>query len=376
MTPDSAPSSIQPSLAQPWIVDLSDLYLPAAPSHSPSTPHPSQQLFNLEIYSPSRLPDLATASAVGPLFHKIYADRYVVPAFQDGKVYIDEVKESKSIPIIIKDQSNCVVGHFAILFVNPGVVELGRIVVDPSTRGHNLTRLMTKHALSELATLQTNGKVDVAYAETLTCHTITQKIFSELGWMPTGIFDRKYPDFLLAGDREGVLRLTTILNPQIQAAREVHLPEDYRQIAELVYSNSGCLRNINSSKAAAAKPASLQTIVVDEYELQAFQASTINSGSGITPSILSQIANNQFAKGADHTSIRIDIGCANAVNQINSLRLDEFYFAALEMQANGDFLVMQKLSGRHKGGCLPSVHKLMPQQSIEMLDLIRAEKST
>lgn len=370
-SPDvSKPAGNNPSeISQTSAPDLGNASLPSkpAPQAAPST----QVTFSVEVYDANKLPDIATVQAVGPLFHRIYADRYVVPAFSDPQIYLDELKTGKSISIIVRDSNNQIVGHGALLQLGDKVTELGRLVVDQTARGHNLGKVVKDEAVKQLYLLHGRGGCDVGYTEALTCHFVTQKMFAAMDWKPTAIFDRKYTDFLGTGHRETVLRMGLVFNPDIKLDREVYLPQDYAAIGDAIYRNSECVRTVaHGPKQTPAAPAG-SGVVIDEYELPPFGASTINAEPGRDKDQLLQDVADQFAKGAQHVSVRLDATHPGSVEQANHLRQHGFYFAGLEMQSSKDYLVLQKMSDAHSYGCLPYITKLLPQSSMDLADLVR-----
>jgi hypothetical protein len=201
-------------------------------------------------------------------------------------------------------------------------------------------------------------------------------MFAAINWMATALFDRKYTDFLGVGDRETVLRMTKILKPEIQNDRQVYLSQEMLDIAENIYKSTGCTRTISHAPLAGqAVAAAGSSVQIDEYELPPFGASTLNVEPGrASADILKDVA-DQFGKGAKHVSVRLDITHPGSIEQCNALRANGFYFCALEPNPSREFLVLQKLSDDLDYGVCPVVKSVIPQESMDLLNKMRAGRS-
>jgi predicted GNAT family N-acyltransferase len=346
----------------------------------PALPHPGiTRTFQVEVYKDNLLPDIASASSIGPLFHRIYGNRYVIPPFTDVGAYLDEIRTGKTVVIMVRDQAGDVVAHGALIKAGEKTFELGRLVVDQSARGFNLGKVVQQEWINQLNVLHSQGRADVGITEALTSHLVTQKMFAALGWQPVAIFDRKYTDFLNVGVRETVLRMAIILDPKIALDRKVFIPSELVDISEKIYGGISCNRTITSTLPSllarvAGAFGSTGNVTVDDYELIPFGASTVHADPGADPIVIEGAANGEFARGAQHVSVRFDINSASALSQIQHMMQQGFYFAALETLPSGDFMILQRTSNRSDLDCCPSVPLMLPQASQDLLEKLRATR--
>ena len=306
-----------------------------------SNPSPAQS-FQVEHYHKNNPVDYQTALDIGQLFRKHYGRAYNIPAIRRPKNLVKEVSSGKSELIVIRDHQGRVVGHGAVLNLSDRSAKLCRHIVSKHARGLGLSSVIKRRSLDIVAAKQIQGEIDVAVIQGVTSHPITQTNYLKEGFRPTGLYDRKYSDFFSKGYRESVVRLEQVLDPKLLEERKVYLPSVLKDAAEHVYQTLGGKRAIEIVPGGTPPGRKERAVEVDESERQGFSALSLTFGNLRPPKNISLDLMKSYSPDVKHVSARVNISEENAIDQLNTLRASGFYFAAVEVRKDADYLVMQK----------------------------------
>jgi hypothetical protein len=361
---------------------LGELKTPPNPPQDSKTVHAESQgkkpdvEFAISTFTPNNPPDLETAQAVKDLFIRVYGDTHNRPFLQSPQNFVDEVATGGFISFVARDSGGKVVAHTAVVNLGEKVVEIDLQLADPAVRGNRVGSVLKDLALQKIMDLHAEGQVDVIRADCVTSHPITQKYAERIELKTVGLFDRKYYDFFGKGNLESVVQLERLLNQDIKQQRDVYLPPTMTVMADNIYRQHGCKREISHAyDYAGALEIPAAKLTCDKHEIQAFNALTITANPGVSPFELSQAVNNAFKDGIQHVSVRLDIGHPAALDQINALRANGFYYASLHMRQNGDFLVLQKPSFSQGEWACPGDLRLHHEDTRLLVNLIRASQA-
>jgi hypothetical protein len=164
-----------------------------------------------------------------------------------------------------------------------------------------------------------------------------------------------------------VLRLTKILSEDIKAERTVFLPPTLQPIAEQIYAHLGCTRDIQMFAEGARDRTQSSDLNVHEEEFDAFGILSLEPGTARSPLTVVKDTGDALVRGAEYIDVKIDISHPDSLAQVNALRLAGFYFAALEANPSGDFLVMQRLSNDHSSEICPHVSEFFSENAAELV---------
>jgi hypothetical protein len=212
------------------------------------------------------LPQKSDAAAIARCFLEVYGHHYVHSEVFSTHRYWNKVESGELVPAIARDGRGDVIGHLA-LEREPGarVAERGEAVVLPAFRGHHLLERMTERLSEEASTHGLHG----IYAEPLTIHTFSQRNDERAGMPVCAVLLGANPeDFRpkglpcpTAGQRQSYLRTFRFVQPP--AARAIHVPARYREVALKIYASLGASVSI-PDPAAAAAPESRTGIKVND----------------------------------------------------------------------------------------------------------------
>lgn len=305
------------------------------------------QKFQFDLFSQYRAPDQETVAGLLKSFLHIYGSGYRFDELQDFESYSRCHSTGDWISVVARDSTGTPVGHASVIKKETGVVELGRLFIDPAVQGQGLGRLLSAIQMDIVNEQHAGGKVSVVIAEPVTTHQSSQKLYAEYNLEASGYFESRYSDFFSKGYRESVLRITRVLDDSIKSSRAVYLPATFQTIASELYATLGCERSIQVHNSAVRDRAQSQQLIVDSEELEAFGAISLQPGSARSPLTVVSDTGTAFARGAQYVEVRIDITHPDSLDQVNALRLAGFYFAAIEPYPGGDFLVLQRLKSGH-----------------------------
>lgn len=301
------------------------------------------QKFQFDLFSQYAVPDQETVAGLLQCFRNVYGSGYQFDELQAYDTYSRCHSSGDWISVIARDVTGIPVGHASVIKKEAGVVELGRLFIDPEVQGQGLGRLLSALQMDIVQELHASGKISVVIAEPVTTHQSSQRLYAEHNLETAGYFESRYTDFFSKGYRESVLRLTRVLDDSIKSNRTVYLPATLATIASELYASLGCERCIQVQPPTRRDRAQSQQLVIDMEELKAFGAVSLQPDSGRSPLTVVSDAGTAFAHGAHYVEVRINTMHPASLGQINALRLAGFYFAALEPYPAGDFVVLQRL---------------------------------
>lgn len=337
----------------------------------PRLPQGPTQSFSIQVFDAARLPDRATADTISALFHKTYGPQaYPSNEFANGQNVIAEIAAGRMISQVAFDAHGIAVGHAAVIPVGEKSAEIGRLFVDPSTRGHNIGKLLAKAQVDAAADMHARGEIDFLYADAVTAHQTSQRLYAGLNMQSVGIFDRKYTDFFGVGNREGVLRQVILFEPAIQSHRDVFLPIKLQPLAKLVFGNTQCNRSVYHSTPPHVRYNSGGTaLALDSAELKDFGALTLLPEPGRPAHTLLTDVSDAFASGAQHLSVKIDVNHPHSLTQCEALLSAGFYFASIETRPFHDYVTLQALPPSEPKNLFPHIQAVFPRDGMDLLQL-------
>ncbi len=257
---------------------------PAAAALTQASIAPAAQIqYQFETYDRATLPDIKIAQQVADLFIKSYGHVHERPFLKDPNIFVNEVKDGEMISIVAREpnQNNKIVAHIAVVARGEKVSEIDLLLADPDIRGNSIGSTLRDLAIDKAMQLHASGELDIMRADCVCRHPASQKFAARANFKVTGFFDRKYGDFWGEGDHESIVRLERIMHPAIRDERAVYIPRALYVIADSIYQQHDCKRQIHSRytgrEGFQAEPATFTSYT---GEVAAWQALTITAHQG------------------------------------------------------------------------------------------------
>ncbi len=182
------------------------------------------------------------AVEVSQLMYRAYGNSYFNPDVYYPQRVAAQNANGSVISIVVRDETNSVVGHCALELNQAGpVAELGQAVVDPAHRGRGLLDGLKETAVQEAQQLSLVGW----YADAVAVHTLTQKSNVTHGGHLTGVslgISPKKEAFrgIAAEQPQRVTCLLYFHWLAKPAVRTVYVPSRHREIISAIYDNLQC----------------------------------------------------------------------------------------------------------------------------------------
>lgn len=311
---------------------------------------------NLEIieWDPTRSFAAPHADEIAKLFYKIYGNGYVEPEFVDPSLLVEKVDSGRWIPALIFEgvEKETLLAHAALVPLGDGMIEVGRIVVNPLAQGMGLGKLVTALAMNQLPLLSATSNTDVFFSECVTQHPKSQAIFRDLGFVPSALYLSKYTDFFGNGSRESVVYLASILEPKVREERHVYLHPAFSEVSKEIYANLQCARVLtahNTAESCNTNFSEVGLIKVMDSDLDAFQVITIKTEGAIDSTDLEQAIETSLQRGTRSLVIKLDLSVEESITLAENLRAKGMIFAGIEVHPERDYLCMQLVPGFQSG---------------------------
>lgn len=301
------------------------------------------QGFSFDKYDAANLPPPGVVKELRELYQDVLRGTHNRPFLEREEVFLSEVASGYRIPIMVRDGVGRLVAHMAVINCGDGIVKFGFQLAHPDVRGNKIGAVMRDIGTAVVRELVESGIADVLRAECVTTHPATQKHAARIDMRPTGLLDRRYQDYFGTGGIESLVRMETILNPAVREHQTVFLPASLQVISDYIYQSHRCARTISTIYDPARTPAlPAAEMNYDKGEADAWKALTLNVNAGVSIFDMRRALAQSTKAGLRHLAVSVDLGHPHAIDQINALRIDGFYFAALELKKSGDSLLMQK----------------------------------
>jgi hypothetical protein len=290
------------------------------------------------------VPHKGDCSAIARCFLAVYGHNYVHPEVFSPVRYWRKVEAGELIPVIARDDSGDAAGHVA-LEREPGsvIAERGQAVVLPAYRGRHLLEKMTERLTEEAVRLGLAG----IYAMPVTTHTFSQRNDERAGMPPCAVLLGAAPETShskdlpvpTAGQRQSFLITFRFMNPP--AAREICVPDDYRDTIAEIYKSLGVTVSHRDGSLPEAS-ASSTAVKVDHRGYGKIHFERIGANSSVE---LAQALCDVRGLGARTVQLSAPIDEPGLVPLIEAARSAGFFFCGVGPAfANGrDTLLLQRL---------------------------------
>lgn len=276
-------------------------------------------------------------------FERCYGDSYVADAFYDTARIRALLAAGTLRSVVATSEGEGIVGHMALTVRHPRsrTVDAGNTVVDPRYRGHHLAARMAGR-LTELC--REHGFVGFHHYPT-TAHPVMQKLAVSGGGIETGLMLGYIPagtDYRELAGGASATRLAAVIVYQPLAAapaREVFVPERYREVIERAYELARLER---TSRVCAASLPAMSTILESTFDpRRGLQRITVaRAGADLRARVGTAL------RGDDAELVHVDLGLDDpAVGAaVEGLRAEGFYYCGLLPEyLEGDVLRLQRL---------------------------------
>lgn len=327
-----------------WEISLHRTFEFAPHPHVPAPEHIDAPEVAQATATSIDVPHKADCSAIARCFLAVYGHNYVHPEVFSPNRYWRKVEAGELIPVIARDDSGDAAGHVA-LEREPGAViaERGQAVVLPAYRGRHLLEKMTERLTEEAVRLGLAG----IYAMPVTTHTFSQRNDERAGMPPCAVLLGAAPETShakdlpvpTAGQRQSFL--ITFRFMTTPTAREISVPDDYRDTVAEIYKSLGVTVSHRDGPSSTAT-ASSTSIKVDHRGYGKIHFERIGANSGVE---LAQAVCDVRGLGARVVQLSAPIDEPGLVPLIEAARNSGFFFCGLGPAfANGrDTILLQRL---------------------------------
>jgi GNAT superfamily N-acetyltransferase len=313
----------------------------------PRTNDPADDLFSsaqlppvpsslIEEYDSTHPLDPETARGITNLFRLQYGPKYPHRSLYDPILLAERVVGGQHIAVVLKLSSGEVVGHGALVPLEPGTFEVAKFVVDPSHRRMGYGKMLNDALLSAASRL--NPDLLVGYA--VTAHPASQKLSDRAGFRVHGIHLLDWPDLFGIGQRESAVVLARLEDPALLAARSLHIAAPYAAPLRHIYSNGGLSRTLDMAVHPAQVPLD-ELPIIDTSLLAATGSVQMRISERCNPTLLPLITRDALDVGARHISASIDITHPSGVAISASLYAAGFLFASVLPTRASETLTLQ-----------------------------------
>lgn len=294
------------------------------------------QSLSLRRYSADRAVDPEIAAGVADLFKTQYADRYPNPDMYSAERICNLISQGNITLYTLCNNDSKVVAVAALIQLEPGVYEVGKIIVHPDLRSHGIGHSLTERVV-DIAAFEGASAI---YAWAFTAHPYSQRIFHALGFNPCGVTVRDWVDAFDTGYRESAVVMSYFPDQKVKQMREVHCPQPLRGLVASIFSDIGCQREF-------AEPLVHTVSIETDFELSdpiipPTGAVTIDLDDKIAVNKLLPVFDQLNQKGARHISVSMNMQSPSTHNQTLDLMAAGFRFAAVQPGPERDLLVLQR----------------------------------
>ena len=298
------------------------------------------------------------AAALSDLFVRCYGHTYGSPVFYDVPALRTLIQEGALRSVVVGDDTG-LVGHTGITIrhAHALVCETGNTVVDPRSRGQGLLRKLGGALRRRVIREGFSGYVHYP----TTAHDIMQRASVNGGGVETGVMlayvgqttEYKAIDRKAADRGAGRLAATVAYQPFSEVpAREVVLPEKYRDLLTGMYTHAGLERAVASGvhSCGSLQPTELTCAKHRERGLLSIVLS--RTGRDLVPRVNALV--REHAPVVTHADLPLDDPHIDtAVEGLNALGF--FFCALLPEFARTDMLRLQNLHAPEPGDFAPHV---------------------
>ena len=311
------------------------------PTNDPSSP--GSEALQLEV----RKMEPKDAEGLIQCVYRCYGSSYPNPILYDPQKLDAALSEGLLHSVVALDTEGELIGHCALSFDEPSdpVPEAGKLLVDPSYRGHHISDKLSKVRHQEALKLGIPGY----WSACVTNHPFSQDEIIATGGHETGLLINGQPSSV---HMEGLNNIADVRHSLIpffvplikDQSLEVFLPKHHHAFFESLCINLGLTRSIGTTSASqvAANKGRISTSIggTDAVEYLHIQI----DGFDVIDSISDQI-NKSTALKPPVIYIDIPIHHPDSVQLIEQLEGLGFFWGAWlpHFSADGDVLRLQKL---------------------------------
>ena len=300
-------------------------------------------------------------------FRRGYGDSYVAESFYDAESIRRRVGEGRLLSVVAVTPAGEIVGHMGLSLRRPGdtTVDAGNTLVDPGFRNQHLSARLGG---ALVARCREAGFLGFHHYPT-TAHPVVQKLAVAGGGTETGVLFDYIPastEYRELGKSVGAGPWAVIVVFQPVApcpAREVFLPEPYRETLLQLYAEAGLAR---APKSAAREPASGETRI--DSCLEARRKLHRVHVERVGDDLERALDRAREAPDADLVHLDLSLADPHVGKAVEAARGHGFRFAALLPEyRDGDVLRLQYLSGRPRELPPPAVATEQAQRLIDFI---------
>jgi predicted GNAT family acetyltransferase len=275
---------------------------------------------------------------------RCYGDSYPFSAIYDVDTLTSLLEAKLMYSVIAKLSNGEVIGHCALTYDDPKNTspELGKMLVDPSYRGHGIAEDMTKKCID----LAKTGRMPGIWAECVTNHPHSQHELIVIGAKETGLFIGDIPPTIaMQGLQNFVdtrMSLLTYYLPLIDHPHHIFLPLQHQAHMRALTQELNLKRIIMNSEVKGTGKTILDAVV--NSSIQTVNIAIQKIGNDLNTAITNQLNSMQSLKIA---SIYIDLpieqeAASNAYLELEALGF--FWGSWLPSYTkNKDILRLQKI---------------------------------
>lgn len=341
MQPSPTPQTSPSSLGQTPLVSAA---LPVSAASSTIL----GPLAEVQYFNSARPLPLEAAGQLAGLYQGIYGSRYISPLYSDPKRICAEIGEGRWHACVGFDGDGRIAGQVGAMLRADGTLELGRDVVDPAARmkGSYRQLVLSRQLYIQQLSKSLGLSIDYQWAESVTGHLGSQRTYQNtLGFTPCGLGALKYPDVFGRGQRESVVLMVRLMNPEIQSERPVYLPYSLRDISKGIFDALGCGRlfapypvNVTGLERAPFRIRIQPEVGQVSFDFTANSLEATQE-TGVIPDLILDLR-----KGDDvqHLSAKLNLQDPLTPMLVGLLELEGFVFGHIEPHLNADVLVLQR----------------------------------
>jgi hypothetical protein len=220
-------------------------------------------------------------------------------------------------------------------FDTPGVFEVCGLISHPQYgRGMGFTVVEAMMSI-----LEQSHALEASYAQSVTGHHRSQRVFDRLGFSPVGVSVLDWPDMFSVGQRDGSVIMYKIFDDHVRDPRAVYSTPALIPILDHVYGMLGCTRMFTG----ADTPVLGGGVDVDDAALHTELAGTILMSPMSDPAAAVLAADRLEQRGAIHVTVAMDLQHPHAMFQSSELLGAGFFFKAIMPSGTGERLLLQRL---------------------------------
>ena len=311
-------------------------------ANDPSNPSP--EALQLEI----RKMEPKDADGLVQCVHRCYGSSYPNPILYDSEELGCALNEGLLHSVIALDpKGNELIGHCALSFDEPGdpVPEAGKLLVDPSYRGHHISDQLSKVRHQEAITLGIPGY----WSACVTNHPFSQDEIIATGGYETGLLINGQPSSVHMEGLNNIAEVRHSLIPFFipllkNKPLEVFLPKHHHAFFKSLNANLGLPRTIGDASSSKV-PSNQGSIAASSNRAGAVEYLHIRvDGYDVIDGVRDQIQQSESLQ-APVIYIDIPIHHPDSVKLIEGLEDLGFFWGAWlpHFGADGDILRLQKL---------------------------------